>query len=155
MLANVISNSVFPAVSVNTTSYMLKRVWPAANTTYTEWIKSNCDLLWKTRVLKYLIMKYISHIYCDWTNVRNDHPHACTDTRTYLIIKKHLRVQSEGCFWRMLYRCEATFGPFCTRYHTFSLHRPAVYKLAVTSGLAASVKTSYTMTSECDRKKSL
>jgi hypothetical protein len=44
------------------------------------------------------------------------------------------------------------------RYHTFSLHnKPAVYNPAVTSLalLATSVKTSYAMTTDGDRKKSL
>jgi len=57
----------------------------------------------------------------------------------------------------MLYRREATFGPFYMCYHTFSLHKPAVYTSAVTSLalLATSVKTSYAVTTDGDRKKSV
>lgn len=50
----------------------------------------------------------------------------------WCFFKNHVTGQSEGCSWRMLYRWEVTFGPFCICSHTFSLHnKPAVYKLAV------------------------
>jgi len=58
----------------------------------------------------------------------------------------------------MLYRCAVTFGPLYMCYHTPSLHnKPAVYNSAVTSLalLAPSVETSYTVTTDSDRKKSV
>ena len=77
----------------------------------------------------------ISHIYFSYTNVRKGHPRACTDARTCLIFLKKKKevttVQSEQCYWRMLYRGEVTFGPFYMRCHTLSLNKPAVYKPAV------------------------
>jgi hypothetical protein len=56
------------------------------------------------RILRYIIIKYISHFYCSYTNVRKGHPRACTDARTCLIFffKKRLCIQSGGCSWRML-----------------------------------------------------
>ena len=152
-------------VSVNTTSSIWKSLWSAAHTTYKEWIKSKRDLLWAMRLFKYFRIKYISHIYSSYTNVRKGHPRACTVERSTCLIffflkKKHVWIQSEGRSWLLPYRCEATFGPFYEYmyYHTLSLHnKPAVYKPGLTSldQLATSVKTSYTMTTDGDNKKSL
>jgi hypothetical protein len=84
-------------------------------------------------IFRYAIIKYISHIYCSNTNVRKGNTCTCTDERTCLIfLIKQVTIQSEGCSRWMLYRCEATFGPFYMSYHTFSLHNnPAAYRLAI------------------------
>jgi len=73
--------------------------------------------------IRYVIIKYISHIYSSYTNVRKGKPRACRDLRTCLIfLKKQVTIQYEGCSGQILYRCEATFGPCYMSYHTFSMH---------------------------------